>query len=155
VTDENNQTVTFEYESGYSLLVPETLKLVAPGAGAGPGGVADGDTFDIANGTDPPVTFEFDAGYSILVPIFGILLVLVPVIGLTTVFTLRFGGKPFVETLASALRGVDGDAAAGASNDRVAELAEQVEALTAEVRQLRAEQSFDRKLLASRPDGIG
>jgi hypothetical protein len=89
-------------------------------------------------------------GLDFLVPIFGILLILVPVIGVTTVFTLRFGGKPFVETLAKALRGIDDHEAGGAVDERIAELAEQVEHLTAEVRQLRAEQSFDRKLLEGR-----
>ena len=34
-------------------------------------------------------------GLDVLVPIFGILVVLVPVTGLTAVFTLRLGGKPF------------------------------------------------------------
>jgi hypothetical protein len=88
-------------------------------------------------------------GLDFLVPIFGILVVLVPVIGLTTVFTLRLGGKPFVETLARELRGLNGPDA-GRLRDRVDDLTEQVEALTQEVRRLGAAQSFDEKLLASR-----
>mgnify|MGYP001195279728 CR=1 FL=1 len=39
-----------------------------------------------------------------LIPIFGILLVMIPVAGLTFAMTLRFAVKPFVETLAQALR---------------------------------------------------
>ena len=39
-----------------------------------------------------------------LIPIFGIFLVMIPVAGLTLTLTLRFAGKPFVETLAQALR---------------------------------------------------
>ena len=39
-------------------------------------------------------------GVEVLVPIFGILVLLVPITGLTAILTLRFGGKPFIETLA-------------------------------------------------------
>lgn len=88
-------------------------------------------------------------GLEFLVPVFGILVVLVPIIGLTTVFTLRLGGKPFVETLARELRGMNGPDA-GRLRNQVEDLTEQVEALTQEVRRLRAAQSFDEKLLASR-----
>jgi len=82
-----------------------------------------------------------------LVPIFGILIVLVPVTGLTAVFTLRFGGKPFVEALARELRGTP-MLQAPDSERRVAELTEQVDALTAEVEQLREAQAFDERLRA-------
>lgn len=85
-------------------------------------------------------------GLEILIPIFGIMIILVPVIGLTTVFTLRLGGKPFVETLARELRGSGG----GSSTElhfKVQDLAEQVEALSAEVHLLRSGQDFDKKLL--------
>lgn len=88
-------------------------------------------------------------GLDFLVPVFGILVVLVPVIGLTTVFTLRLGGKPFVETLARELRGLNAPDGSRLQN-QVEDLTEQVEALTAEVRELRAAQSFDQKLLSSR-----
>lgn len=87
-------------------------------------------------------------GLDFLVPLFGILIVLVPVTGLTAVFTLRLGGKPFIETLARELRGV-GDGQGTGLELRVADLTEQVEALTAEVHQLRSAQSFDQKLLDS------
>lgn len=85
-------------------------------------------------------------GLDFLVPIFGILLLLVPITGVTAVLTLRLGGKPFVETLARELRGMKGTEL----ELRVTELTEQVEALTEEVHQLRSAQSFDRKLLSSR-----
>ena len=85
-------------------------------------------------------------GFEFLIPIFGIMIVLVPVIGLTTVFTLRLGGKPFVETLARELKGT-GNGGGTELDIRVADLTEQVELLSAEVHQLRAAQSFDEKLL--------
>lgn len=85
-------------------------------------------------------------GLDFLVPIFGILVILVPITGLTAVLTLRLGGKPFVETLARELKGTKSTEL----ELRVAELTEQVESLTEEVRELRSAQSFDRKLLGSR-----
>lgn len=85
-------------------------------------------------------------GLDFLVPIFGILLVLVPVTGATAVFTLRFGGKPFIETLARELRGANA-LPAPETERRIAELTEQVEALTSEVERLREAQRFDEKLL--------
>lgn len=88
-------------------------------------------------------------GLDFLVPIFGILIVLVPVMGLTTVLTLRLGGKPFVETLARELRGLGGSDPSRLQS-QVEDLTEQVELLAGEVRQLRAAQSFDERLLASR-----
>ena len=86
-------------------------------------------------------------GLDFLVPIFGILIVLVPVIGLTTVLTLRFGIKPFLETLAKELRGTNYDANAG-SNVQIADLSEQIELLAGEVRRLKEAQEFDSTLLA-------
>ena len=88
-------------------------------------------------------------GLDFLVPIFGILIVLVPITGLTAVFTLRLGGKPFIETLARELRGV-GDGRGSELELRVRDLTEQVEALTAEVHQLRSAQAFDQKLLEAK-----
>jgi len=87
-------------------------------------------------------------GLDILVPIFGILIVLVPITGLTAVLTLRLGGKPFVETLARELKGH------GASSPqlerRLELLTEQVESLTSEVRELRSLRAFDQELLATK-----
>lgn len=85
-------------------------------------------------------------GLDFLVPIFGILVVLVPITGLTAVFTLRLGGKPFIETLAREMRGV-GEGRGTELHLQIAELAEQVESLGAEVRELRSAQAFDQKLL--------
>ena len=57
VTDESGNNVTFEYESGYSLQVPQTLTLQIPAMGGA--AIADGETFTITNGTNT-TTFEFD-----------------------------------------------------------------------------------------------
>ena len=87
-----------------------------------------------------------------LIPIMGILLVMIPVAGLTLAFTLRFAIKPFVETLARALR----DSKSGESGwelaGRVDELTGLVESLQTELVALKEAQSFDRKLLESRGD---
>lgn len=93
-------------------------------------------------------------GLDFLVPVFGILVVLVPITGLTAVFTLRLGGKPFIETLARELKGI-GDGGGSELELRVADLTEQVEALTAEVHELRSAQAFDQKLLGSRENASG
>jgi hypothetical protein len=94
-------------------------------------------------------------GLDFLVPVFGILVVLVPVTGLTAVLTLRYGGRPFVETLAREMRGMGALPAADAER-RIEELTEQVEALTSEVERLRDAQRFDEKLLEpSRRDTTG
>lgn len=85
-------------------------------------------------------------GLDFLVPIFGILLVLVPVTGLTAVFTLRYGGKPFIETLARELRGA-GTLPDAESERRIRDLTEQLEQLTTEVERLREAQQFDERLL--------
>ena len=90
-------------------------------------------------------------GLEFLVPVFGILVVLVPITGLTAVFTLRLGGKPFVETLARELKGVGGQGGTELQL-RVAELTERVEELTTEVHELRAAQAFDQRLLGSDGD---
>jgi len=52
--------------------------------------------------------WERTDGLDFLAPSLGILIVLVSVIGVTTVFTMRLGGIPFVETLARELKGVGG-----------------------------------------------
>jgi hypothetical protein len=85
-------------------------------------------------------------GLEFLVPIFGILIVLVPIIGVTTILTLRFGLKPFVETLAAELRG-SGFAGSPELQGQVEELSEQVALMAAELRRLREGQDFDRRLL--------
>jgi hypothetical protein len=88
-------------------------------------------------------------GLDFLVPIFGILIVLVPVTGLTAILTLRLGGKPFIETLARELG--SGRSSGGTALElKLADLTEQLEALTTEVDELRAAQSFDQRLLESK-----
>lgn len=87
------------------------------------------------------MNFEF------LIPIFGILVVLVPITGLTVVLTAKFATKPIVEALTQ-LRGPG----LGGQHPRqlqmqVQDLAETVEVLTDEVRRLREAQAFDHKLL--------
>ncbi len=83
---------------------------------------------------------------ALLIPIFGILLVMIPVAGLTLGLTLRLAVKPFVETLADALReSKDPDELAA----EVLTLRHQLETVTHELRELRSAQEFDRKLLAN------
>ena len=91
-------------------------------------------------------------GIEVLIPIFGVLTVLVPITGLTVVLTLRFGGKPFVETLAREMRN-SGLTGGTASDLRIVELSEQVEELSHEVRRLREEQAFDKRLLGTAAAG--
>jgi len=88
-------------------------------------------------------------GLDFLVPIFGILVVLVPITGLTAVLTLRLGGKPFIETLARELKGV-GDGRGSDVDLRIRDLTEQVEALASEVHELRSAHAFDQRLLESK-----
>ncbi|MFV1965863.1 MAG: hypothetical protein ACC628_10600, partial [Pirellulaceae bacterium] len=57
VLDAFGNTVTFEYDSGYSLQVPQTLTLQLPDAGGT--AIADGETFVISDGTTTEI-FEFD-----------------------------------------------------------------------------------------------
>ncbi|MGD2067358.1 MAG: hypothetical protein PVI57_01635 [Gemmatimonadota bacterium] len=80
-----------------------------------------------------------------LIPIFGILLVMIPVAGVTFALTLRFAVRPFVQTLASALRE---SGAMGADRTQIVALARAVESLEAEVERLREAQAFDRELLS-------
>lgn len=90
-----------------------------------------------------------------LIPIFGILLVMIPVAGLTFGLTLRLAVKPFVETLARALRD-SGHTQDGAHlSDQVLLLREEVETLTQEVRNLKSVQDFDRKLLSGQEGVTG
>ncbi len=60
ITDEGGGTVTFEFESGYSLFVPETLTLTIPEAGKGAGGIEDGQRFTVSAGFFGQYTFEYD-----------------------------------------------------------------------------------------------
>lgn len=85
-------------------------------------------------------------GLEFLVPIFGILIVLVPITGLTVVMTAKFATKPIVDALTQ-LRGGQGYATQGELQLQIQDLSEQVESLTGEVMRLREAQTFDQKLL--------
>ncbi|MFO0869977.1 MAG: Ig-like domain-containing protein [Pirellulales bacterium] len=60
VTDRTGARITLEFESGYRLQVPQTLTIQVPVAGAGTGGISDGQKFSINDGKRS-VTFEFDS----------------------------------------------------------------------------------------------
>ncbi len=90
-----------------------------------------------------------------LIPIFGILLVMIPVAGLTFGLTLRLAVKPFVETLAKALRDSGHAPDSAHLSDQVLLLREEVETLTQEVRNLKSVQDFDRKLLSGQENVTG
>ena len=60
VIDSNGGEIVFEFESGYSLLLPEPITLVVPELGTDVGGITDGDFFQINDGVNPEVLFEFN-----------------------------------------------------------------------------------------------
>ena len=60
VIDSNGGQIVFEFESGYSLLLPEPITLVVPEVGTSIGGVTDGDFFQVNDGVNPAVVFEFN-----------------------------------------------------------------------------------------------
>lgn len=82
-----------------------------------------------------------------LIPIFGILLVMIPVAGLTLGLTLRLAVKPFVETLAKALRESGNGPGTHELTGQILALQEELETVTHEMRELRSAQAFDRKLI--------
>jgi len=59
VSDAFGRTVTFEFETGYNLTVPQTFALEVPVEGAGTGGISDGNQFVVSDGS-ATVVFEFD-----------------------------------------------------------------------------------------------
>lgn len=65
ITDANGGVVSFEFDSGYRLQLPQGLTIEVPSAGAGAGGVVDGDRFSINDGTTT-VTFELDRNSNFL-----------------------------------------------------------------------------------------
>ena len=94
-------------------------------------------------------------GIEVLVPLLAIFSVLlVPILGLTLIFTTRFALKPLAETLAAALRD-SGWGGSPVSERQLVDLTEQVQALSDEVRRLREAQDFDRKLLGAADDRSG
>lgn len=58
IIDDAGGRVTFEYESGYQLELPEVITLTAPVAGTGAGGISDGDRVVIDDG-NRTLTFEY------------------------------------------------------------------------------------------------
>ena len=60
IIDSNGGQIVFEFEAGYSLLLPEPITLVVPEAGTNVGGVADGDFFQVNDGVNPVLIFEFN-----------------------------------------------------------------------------------------------
>ena len=66
VTDTDGGIVNFEFDTGYRMQLPQGLAIEVPLAGAGAGGIVDGDRFTINDGTRT-VTFEFDRNSSFLV----------------------------------------------------------------------------------------
>lgn len=88
-------------------------------------------------------------GFEVLIPLFGILLVLVPVTGLTFVLTARFALGPLVDKIAKALHDL------GSPQDaqgQLRDLSEQVQLLSEQVARLEQTQEFDRKLLGAHPE---
>ena len=74
-----------------------------------------------------------------LIPIFGILLTMIPVAGFTVAYVAK--------SLAKIRRETDESADAGRLSAQISLLQEEVEALSQEVKELKAAQDFDRKLL--------
>ena len=60
VMDQTLAAPTFEFESGYSMYVPESLSIFIPEAGADVGGIQDGERFTVSDGLGQFTTFEFD-----------------------------------------------------------------------------------------------
>lgn len=81
-------------------------------------------------------------GIEVLIPIFGIMLVMIPVAGVTVSLVAR--------TLAKIRRDSAEVEHSGHLAAQVAQLQEELEALSSEVKELRAAQDFDRKLLGER-----
>jgi uncharacterized protein YlxW (UPF0749 family) len=81
-------------------------------------------------------------GFEILIPIMGIVLVMIPVAGLTVGL--------LIKTLAKVRQNSDGPEREIHLGAQVAQLQEEVETLSTEVRELKAAQDFDRKLLAQK-----
>ncbi len=64
IVDVNGSETFFEYESGYTIAVPETYSIQLPTQGALPGGVFDGVRFTVNDGTNT-VGFEFDSNNNV------------------------------------------------------------------------------------------
>ncbi len=65
ITDQLGGVVQFEFDSGFRLQLPQGLTIQVPLAGAGAGGVVDGDRFTIDDGSRS-VSFELDLNSNFL-----------------------------------------------------------------------------------------
>lgn len=65
ITDSQGGLVQFEFDSGYRLQLPQGITIQVPIAGAGAGGIVDGDRFTIDDGTRS-ITFEMDLNNNFL-----------------------------------------------------------------------------------------
>lgn len=83
---------------------------------------------------------------SVFIPLFALSIVLVPITGLTVVFTAKFATKPIVDAITQ-LRIGQGDVTPGEVQAQVQELSDQVEALRGELLRVKEIQTFDQKLL--------
>lgn len=83
----------------------------------------------------------------VLIPIFGILLVMIPVAGLTLILTARYALKPIAETIAMALRESRG-APSVETTAQLRELTEEILRLGEHVGRLEQAQEFERQLRA-------
>lgn len=81
-----------------------------------------------------------------LIPIMGILLVMIPVAGVTLALTLRYAIKPFVETIVGAIKDVGETQRMVASGG--ADVHQELEEMREQIRRLEAGSNFDRTLLA-------
>lgn len=89
-------------------------------------------------------------GLDFLVPIFGILLFLIPITGLTVVFTSKYAVRHIVEALTQ-LRSEGGYAQPTELQIQIQDLSEQVAGLSDEIRRLKEAQDFDQRLLGGDP----
>ena len=93
-------------------------------------------------------------GLEVLIPLLAIFSVIfIPVTGLMIILTSRYALRPLVETLAKALRESGYAGMGGPNPEQLQLLAEQIETLTHEVRQLKEASDFDRKLLGPESGG--
>ena len=65
ITDSDGGIVNFEFDSGFRMQLPQGLTIQVPLAGAGAGGVVDGDRFTINDGSRT-LTFELDRNSNFL-----------------------------------------------------------------------------------------
>jgi hypothetical protein len=82
--------------------------------------------------------------FEVLIPIFGILIVLVPVTGVTLILAARYALRPILRELTESRRAESGAIMVGA---QLQQMSEEIDTLRAEVERLREAHDFDRRLL--------